>query len=358
MGNSYRKSDYGDIAIRTEQPFYFAGNIYLNICKTGQKGSVIEFSIVGKEKAEWDEGSGDEQITYRGKNKFYSQSIPIYTFQNQIPEIGQYVFPFQFQLHPQIPGSFEYKGLHESGFITYKVKAKFTSSDQNKPNIRNKQEFLVREPIKQLVIGQQQERMNNLYVCCCINKGTSRVKGACDKNHYLQGDTAKLTLEIDNSNCYLNIRYFDIELLKELILKANANSHKSIQTVLAQRIPGIQARSKQVGSESRIIEIKLMNQKRPQLVLTPTTNGKIVNQQYYLKITPKFQGCICCSAKPVIQFQIVMLYLIPSDYIQPLQQPSDWNPQTFEPVLIKFDQQHQMNIANNMQQNGPFQDKQ
>ncbi|CAK69837.1 unnamed protein product (macronuclear) [Paramecium tetraurelia] len=363
MGNSQRKSDYGDIAIRTEQPFYFAGdlargNIYLNICKTGYKGNIIEFTIVGKEKTEWDEGSGDEQRTYRGKNKFYSQSIPIYTFQNQIAEIGQYVFPFQFQLHPQIPGSFDYKGLHDSGYITYKVKAKFKSSEPNKPSIRNKQEFLVREPIKQEVIGQQQERMNNIYVCCCINKGTSRVKSFCDKNHYLQGDTAKLTLEIDNSNCNLNIEYFDIELLKELILRANANSHKYTQRILTQRIPGIQAGFKQIGSESRIIEIILMNQKRPQLVLTPTTNGKIVNQQYYLKISPKFQGCICCSAIPVIQFQIVMLYLIPPDYIQPLQQPSDWNPQTFDPVLIKFDQQHQMNITNNMQQNGPFMNKQ
>ncbi|CAD8172136.1 unnamed protein product [Paramecium pentaurelia] len=360
MHLAYRKSEFGEIAIRTDKPFYFAGdlakgNIYLNICKEGYQGNILQFTIVGKEKTEWEEGRGDDQITYRGKNKFYSQSVPIYRFQNQIAQIGQYVFPFQFQLHPNIPGSFDYKNIHENGSITYKVKTKFTSTQQNKPSMRSKQEFLVREPIKQEVIGQQLERTSNIYACCCFNKGTSRLKCFCDKNHYLQGDTALLTMEIDNSNCNLNIEYFEIELIKQLILKADANTHKNTQKILTQRIPGIQARSKQVGSESRIIQLILMNQKRPQLVLTPTTNGTLLNQQYYLKVIPKFQGCICCSANPVIQFQIIMLYLVPPDYIQPLQQPSDWKPQTFEPVLINFDQQNYLNIANKqMQQNDPF----
>ncbi|CAD8043415.1 unnamed protein product [Paramecium primaurelia] len=361
MGNSHNQiSEHGAIAIRTEKPFYFAGdlvrgNIFLNICKAGYQGNIIQFTIIGKEKTEWDEGSGEDQRTYRGKNKFYSQTVPIYTFQNQVAQIGQYVFPFQFQLHPHLPGSFYQKNHGDYGYIYYQVKAKFTTTQPNKPNIRNKQEFIVREPIKQMVISQEQERTANLSICCCINKGSSRVKSFCDKNHYLPGDTAQMTVEIDNSNCNLNIDYIEIELQKVLILRANTSSHKYTQKILTQRIPGVQARSQQVGSQSRNIQITLLNQNNPQNELTPTTNGKLVNQQYYLKVIPKFEGCICCSEKPVISFQIVMLYKIPPNYIQPLPQPSDWNPQTFEPVLINFDQQNNMNIANNnMQQNDPF----
>ncbi|CAK83389.1 unnamed protein product (macronuclear) [Paramecium tetraurelia] len=294
----------------------------------------------------------------KGKNKFYSQSVPIYTFSNQIAQIGQYVFPFQFQLHPNLPGSFHHKNQYDCGSISYNVKAKFTSTQPNKPSIRNKQEFMVREPIKQNVVGQEQESTTNLTECCCNNKGSSRLKSFCDKNHYLPGDTAQLTIEVDNSNCYLNIDYFEIELHQVLILKANYSTTKLARKILTQRIPGIQARSKNVGSESRNVSITLLNQIRPQIELTPTTNGKLVNQQYYLRVNPKFEGCICCSQKPVITFQIVLLYRIPSDYIQPLPQPPDWNPQTFEPVLIDFEHQYQMNIANNnMQQNDPFMSK-
>ncbi|CAD8048083.1 unnamed protein product [Paramecium sonneborni] len=361
MGNSNNQiSEYGAIAVRTEKPFYFAGdlvrgNIFLNICKAGYQGNIVQLTIKGKEKVEWDERSGEDTRTYRGKNKFYIQTVPIYTFQNQVAQVGQYVFPFQFQLPLHLPGSFYSKNFDEFGSICYQVKAKFSTTQPNKPSIRNKQEFIVREPIKQMVISQQQERISNLKVCCCFEKGSSRIKSFCDKNHYLPGEQAQLTIEIDNQNCNLNIESFDIELEKVLVLKANSYTNKTKQKILTQRIPGIQARTQQIGSQCRNVQITLLKQNNPQIELTPTTNGHIVNQQYYIKVIPKFEGCICCSEKPIISFQIVLLFKIPSNYFQPIPQPSNWNPQTFEPVLINFEGQQNIEMQNNqMQQHHPF----
>jgi len=40
-----------------------------------------------------------------------------------------------------------------------------------------------------------------------------------------------MTIEIDNSNCNLNIDYIEIELQKVLILKANNLTHKYTQKI-------------------------------------------------------------------------------------------------------------------------------
>lgn len=82
MGNT-SGSEYGGIMIRTEKQLYFAGDvvkgntwlikgfIYLHITKAGFQGRIVEFLVVGKEKTRWSTGSGKNQTTHYGKNKFH-----------------------------------------------------------------------------------------------------------------------------------------------------------------------------------------------------------------------------------------------------------------------------------------------
>ena len=56
---------------------------------------------------------------------------------------------------------------------------------------------------------------------CCINQGESHIRCVFDKNYYLPGDQAFLYVDIDNSDCNLDIKEIRGELTQEIILRTN-----------------------------------------------------------------------------------------------------------------------------------------
>ena len=46
----------------------------------------------------------------------------------------------------------------------------------------------------------------NAKTWCCIDQGRCKIKCVFDKNHYLPGDCAFLWIDIDNSECELDVK--------------------------------------------------------------------------------------------------------------------------------------------------------
>ncbi|CAD8183110.1 unnamed protein product [Paramecium octaurelia] len=204
MGNSHKKSDYGVIAILTEKPFYFAGDLV-----RGEQSFVIQvikeislnLQFKGKRQP-----SGRREVV-RNKELIKGQ---INSILNHLNWIVYFSFPILI--------------ASKSSWIILPQKSIRLWLDMIKSESKiyiyiTKQTKYYKQigihgqrPIKQDVVGQQLESTTNLTTCCCKNQGSSRVKSFCKTNHYLPGDTAQIIIEVDNSNCYLNIDYFQIEL--------------------------------------------------------------------------------------------------------------------------------------------------
>ncbi|CAD8136300.1 unnamed protein product [Paramecium pentaurelia] len=353
MGNQ-QGSDYGGVYIRTDKPFYFAGeiitgNIYLNIFKDGYPGGVVLLKVSGKEKCHWTESYSHtttgadgkqeqhtEYVTYSGQTQFYQHRVAIWTFNTPCLPVGQYTFPFQFQLLSHLPGSYFEKGSDFQAKISYSVKAEIESYNKSYKNIKHSQPLVVREPLKQnmtALMGQMEVKASTW---CCIDQGTSYIKCVFDKNHYLPGDTAYLWADLDNSNCKLDVKRIDARLINYLTLRDKTGREKVItRTIVSQQIQGIGAGVKAVENDRKQIQLILHN-KNSQDGIRPSSNGQLVRSVYRLQVQALLSGCTCCNKHPTVDVPIEIVAPVPQVYNQPMAQPSNWNPQVFQPQIVQF----------------------
>ncbi|CAD8109170.1 unnamed protein product [Paramecium primaurelia] len=352
MGNK-SGSEFGGIMIRTEKSLYFAGdvvkgNIYLHIIKPGYHGNVVQFSIVGKEKTRWTTGSGKHRTTHYGKNVFHRDTVVINTFLNENLMVGQFVFPFELHLPPNLPGSFHYH-QHILASLNYKVKARVISTSNSINDIKNKQEIIIREPIKEVLQVSSKQETAYLRTWCCKEQGSSSISAKVAKNLYFPAEFVQITYDIDNSDCKLNIENVDVIIVNRLNIKSNSGSSCHMEFKLsALSHNGIQKGMKIQPSAQIGCSLQLVNAQHPEIVLTPSTTGNFVNSSYYVKISPNYEGCTCCSTKPIVLVPITVLAVLPQDYLEPIaQQPDNWQPQSFQPLIIKSNNVDPFNNNNN-----------
>lgn len=133
--------------------------------------------------------------------------------------------------------------------------------------------MIVREPLKtnlQALFGQMEV---NAKVCCCLARGTSHIKCVFDKNNYLPGDTAYLWVDLDNSNCDLDIKRVQAVLTNNVELRSKCGRTKVIsRTVSQQTIDGIPSRTTAIESNRKTMQVQLVDQ-NAQGGIKPSTTG-------------------------------------------------------------------------------------
>ncbi|CAK70850.1 unnamed protein product (macronuclear) [Paramecium tetraurelia] len=236
MGNK-QGSEFGGIMLRTKKTIYFSGefvkcklstilgNIYLHIIKSGYHGNVVQFSIVGKEKTEWEVSIGKGGTTHHGKNVFYEDSFVINTYLNENLMVGQFVFPFELELPLDLLGSFYHSyGLLAS--VGYKIKVRIISNSKSVNNIKNEQEIIIREPIQEILQASSEKVTSNLTTWCCKQQVFCSITSKAEKNLYQSGELFNLTYDIDNSYCMLNLEKDDVIIMSRLIIRSNSGAQK------------------------------------------------------------------------------------------------------------------------------------
>ncbi|CAD8065975.1 unnamed protein product [Paramecium sonneborni] len=366
-GQGFDHSKQSGLYIRTEKPFYFAGeevkgNIYLNVGGGAFPSSTIYLKVKGSEKAKWSEtktvwetipGTNppqrqSKQVTehYDNENEFYQHKIPVYIFQQGMIPQGQYTFPFGFKLKENLPGSFEYSEKDLECRIRYSVKAEIDSPNKSLDKIKYKQEFLVREPIKEIVNQTEGQQVLQPTSCCCIPLGTIFFKFQFDKTAYQPGDIAQLQVEIDNSQSKVAIPTITGRLTNTLRIVSKQGHFRLIHRVCGNSmIPGLQPGQSAMNEQRKNMTLTLMDQHKHK-PLDPTTNGKVVMNNYQLSATGELDGiCLCCTQTPGIEFPIRIVAKPLPSYDQPVVAPSGWNPQVMNPVSVQFDDSYKYQPA-------------
>ncbi|CAD8213684.1 unnamed protein product [Paramecium pentaurelia] len=334
-------SQFGDIFIKTDKPYYFSGevvlgNIYLNVIRDGFPGCGVYLRVLGKEKCKWtetstststdSEGNTSESTTtytYTGKSYIYQHKLELHNFESPSLPLGQFVFPFQFQLFSHLPGSYYEKDLAQ---ISYKVKAAVLSKKSSYNCIINSQRLIIREPIRQNKKPLNGQMLVHSQDCCFPSDGACHVNCSIDKLNYLPGDVAYLQINIDNSSLDEQVNSISIILLNTLTLTDDQGRQKFQNEIVAQKqIQGVPSRSK----DKKNVQFILQNNKSPQEI-QPSANGRLVNSVYSLQIKVNLDSDSCCGKEdPSIDFPIQIVALVPQ--IDPIiEEPPNWNPQIFD----------------------------
>ncbi|KAL4437943.1 hypothetical protein ABPG74_001114 [Tetrahymena malaccensis] len=357
MGNNSSYAS-GGIYIQTDQPFYIAGDTVTGKVHVSTLESfpanILSLKIKGYEESYWQEqhqrthtvrgSDGQERQhtetyyeTHKGKNTFFSHQFPLYIWSTYTyMPAGQFTFPFQFKLMETLPGSYYEsgtdRGCEYKAVIKYKVKVEINSVNNKK--LKNKQDLIIREPLKTYVTSQYGERVVKPTTWCCIGQGQSHIKCHFERNSYMPGETARMLSDIDNSQCDLAITNLQCSLNKRLRLTSNSGREYLITKQVCRRdFQGVGAHQTATDSNRRSCEVNLVGTNGT--VIQPSTRGRLVNCEYNLNILANLEGCICCSDKPEVTVPISIVSPPPPNYGQ-MQPPPNWNPQVFEVKTFAF----------------------
>lgn len=345
MGNGLPSSNFGHIYLRTQNPFYYAGEtvsgeVFLNLLEE-YPGTTIYLKLKGTEECHFEEQvthfkenpdgtrtSVTETRHHKGHNSFYRHKFPIYVWQGDYIPRGQWCFPFSLALNQQLPGTFGEKEVHFQAKIKYKAKVELQALRKDVKPLKFTQELVVREPIKnQMLYNIPVENSVSAKTWCCIDQGVSKMKCFFEKNTYCPGELANMVCEVDNSLCNLPVRAVNMRLLMNIRLCAHHGKEKFIQeTVNSYDLPGvIGARESAVGDNRKIAGILLTNQMRHR-ALQPSTTGSIVKCEYVLAVKTVLEGVTCCAADPEVRIPLTIFAAPPVNFNQ-IQAPQDWQPQ-------------------------------
>ena len=130
---------------------------------------------------------------------------------------GQYCYPFEFTLPPNLPGSFEYYDKDTSACITYTVKAKAISLRNAREMIKNENVIIVRQPYTNFNYPTNVTRTTQLG--CYSDKGCATVNLKYDKNSYSLGETVNAHIVINNSMSKVPSTCSELQIVQELCLQ-------------------------------------------------------------------------------------------------------------------------------------------
>ena len=338
MGNKVViDTSYGDININLQKQTYTAGeqvNGWVNVSLVKPFLTDTLYLIVsGKESVHFvtkeihnhDAGHSTYYRKHKDKNEFYEYLLPLYQHPSGFFPVGQYSFPFSFVLAHDLPGSFEYDwdfdGHNCYGRIIYRVKAGFKDKNAKK-SFFNKCKFFV----NQLWEGPQMQRITQyqkkLSGCCYVDLGTYKIVAHFDQDKFFAGDNCLIRFEVDNSEAKRNAKFFKCQLVQIIVIRAGKEKFGPIFTVLSEEtLPGIVMGEARTGSDAFRVNLPITTQDN----LQASCSGRLVESQFYLKISTELNACLCCRNHPHTEMDIKIYNK--NIEVAPSYPAENWNPQ-------------------------------
>lgn len=367
MGSSDSKAssaEFGTIIVQCPKAHFTSGEqvdgvVYLSVLKP-YEGTNVVLNITGRETSRWTEtqGSGDNrhQVTYQSSKITLSKTFKLFTFPEVIAGVGQYAFPFSFLLPRDLAGSVYYSTYGRTGTITYTIEAKLESNNQKLKPIVFQSRVIIKEPLHNEIKSVSTERSRKLtcFCFCCISKGVTAIKCTADKDAYMPGETAKLTIEIDNSQCKLAVIKIKCDLRQKTFLSAGTYGRMFESGLVTNRVEKrIESGQKLDGADSLHVELTLPMEKLDETTsggITPSSNGTAVKIKYSIDLILFLNGCIC-GQNPTTTMD-VQVY---SSCVQPnyhFNVPAEWN---LQQMPVSTWAVGDMQYNNNLEQMSPNQ---
>ncbi len=346
MGNIGTRTDDLCMYVQTNQPYYSPhslvdGSVYIDVFRP-VVAYRLDLRLKGVERVKWEELKSPnskeptDKVTEKLKDKkeIFRLEVPIYQMNGNL-NVGQYQFPFAFQLPDGIPGSFDIKHLDYEGRVRYTLTAALVS-DRRDP-IKYRSELVVRQNPK--IANYNAPITSEQAVCvCCVSKGRSRIECCFQTDTYQPGQEAVLMCKSDNRACTVGVRNFAVSLIQRITFHTRSGKDTNFtRYITSENFPGIAAGAENLSSP-QLMSLKLEDPlakvpgSGPKPVLQPNVHGQLIDCRYDLEVRPIFDApCSCCSNVPVAT---IPLYI----YAPPLANWVSVVPQGFRPTVFEVNQ--------------------
>ena len=294
----------------------------------------VELRLKGTERIKWEEtrtvnqpGQVSNHITEKMKDKQVIFRIDTMLQQiNAVLSVGQYQFPFAFQMPDRIPGSFSINHFGYDGRIRYTLTS-ILNCERPEP-IKFRNELIIRQ--RPTVANYNEEIKSDSEVCiCCANKGRSIMVCRFQSDTYQPGNDAVLLTSVDNTICSANINNFSVALKQNVIFKKKSGKNEQFdREIRTNSFPGMAANTSNIGSP-QLMSIRLQESSSSQELIQPSVQGMLINCNYCLEVKPVYEGpCPCCSTTPVVT--VPLCIYAPNPHIWREDIPQGFNPKMYD----------------------------
>jgi hypothetical protein len=231
MGNS---ESPGTIHIDLDSPSIQAGDsltgtIHLLVSKP-ISASLLSLELLGNESTQWytSQQRKKERIVHEHKDQrvLLSRKFTVHSFPPEGPQEGQYSFPFVLDLPDTLAGSFLFEPpyipfFHDGqtrGVIQWVVMGRL--EDQSGAYIvSGGAELHVAQRLNQEIAAVEGEITADLSTWYFFSQGRTKVKVEFSKDAYVPGETARVLVNVDNSESALEALGIRVRLTRYIILR-------------------------------------------------------------------------------------------------------------------------------------------
>jgi hypothetical protein len=167
--------------------------------------------------------------------------------------------------------------------------------------VSSKQNFIVNQAIKGDGTTRAAQISKNVKDCCCIDKGTVKIKAYFERSDYQSGENAAIIAEVDNSECKNDIDHINGVFKQYLTITAGRYTKTIPRTLNKVTLTGIKAGDKNVGQDARRLNLALTDPKGG--YVQPSSTGQLIKNKYNLETVTKMQGNQCCDKAPTASIQ-------------------------------------------------------
>ncbi|CAI2368465.1 unnamed protein product [Moneuplotes crassus] len=350
--NNTPKFEHGDIYLQLDRPYCtsgkeMTGTIHLNLTQPFP-GASLDIIIEGIERVYW--RCNRTSRRHIEKNELIHQLFTIHTFRNGIVNPGQYSFPFNLVIPPNLSATcFRISSKLPDATILYSIKAKLEPNPEYKiKEMSFKSELLMRDPIYGIKENIQSELQETIPGCLCsCSSNPIKFSVQLEKDWYYSDETLVVKWSIDNSQSQKRVANVEVKLRQRFHLKDKADYRDNTEFIkYSELFEGIGA-GQSTGEYSRHAEIDLSqisgfpekegiedakNNSGGQLQpLQPTTHSELIHIEYLLFVRPVFNSAFTHLPFCILEVKIRDREIDQYTMIQP---PEGWNPVLINEVQL------------------------
>ncbi|RHY18790.1 hypothetical protein DYB28_006980 [Aphanomyces astaci] len=261
----------GAIRVNVDKPYYISGEVITGnlavdvlepiecngthtchyICRLDTTLVTIGVVLVvtGKEKVYWSENhtetnaNGESRSVTRvfaDRREFFKQKIVLFNVQHSLAP-GSYIYPFQYQLPPGLPGCFDNqsdKGVKAK--IEYSIKGSVDVAGLFSKDLKSRQKLTVYAQLAGVVAPSADQKVQTVRLFCCISQGTCSLRAIMDKNMYGPGETPQIHVDVQNQSSR-DVNVMRCELRRHVQAHASGKTRNMTKVICHAAFAGVPA---------------------------------------------------------------------------------------------------------------------
>ncbi|OQR84994.1 hypothetical protein ACHHYP_12450 [Achlya hypogyna] len=254
LGQLFGLASKGSVVVTVDKPHYISGEVITGSLQVDVLEPIecneIVVIVKGKEKVAWTEHDTEtrngETVNVRHKfeegHEFFHQKLVLFNVQHHISP-GQYIYPFQYQLPPGLPGC--YDNAHDDDVkakIEYSIKGTLCIDGVFTRDLKHRQRLTVFAQLAGFVAPSVAEKTQTVRLLCCFNQGTCSLRVAMDKNMYGPGEVPMIQCDVHNLSSK-DVTAMRCELVRSVEVRAMGRVRHLRKVLCGATFPGVPAGS-------------------------------------------------------------------------------------------------------------------